>query len=130
MAQFDVAAAAVEAEGLTVRIQQGLRGAVFPPLASLTTRPQLTRLIIMSKRLQVLLEETELAEVRKAARRQRLTTAAWVRQALRAARRSEPGVDAKKKLDVVRAATSHRFPTADIERMLAEIEKGYMGRTR
>lgn len=80
----------------------------------------------MSKRLQVLLEETELAEIRKAARRQHLTTAAWVRQALRAARRAEPGADAKKKLAVVRAAVGHSFPTADIDQMLAEIERGYI----
>jgi hypothetical protein len=80
----------------------------------------------MSKRLQVLLDETEMAEIRKAARRQRLTTAAWVRQALRAARRAEPGADAKKKLAVVRAAVAHDFPTADIDQMLAEIERGYL----
>jgi hypothetical protein len=84
----------------------------------------------MSKRLQVLLEEAELAEIRKAARRQRLTTAAWVRQALRAARRSEPGADAKKKLAVVRAAVLYAFPTADIDQMLAEIEQGYLGGAR
>jgi hypothetical protein len=81
----------------------------------------------MSQRLQVLLDESELAEIRKVARRHRLTTAAWVRQALRAARRAEPGADAKKKLAVVRAAARHRFPTADIDRMLAEIEQGYLG---
>jgi hypothetical protein len=75
----------------------------------------------------VLLEEAELAEIRKAARRQRLTTAAWVRQALRAARRTEPQTDAKKKLAVVRAAVQHSFPTADIEQMPAEIERGYRG---
>ncbi len=74
----------------------------------------------------MLLEETELAEIRKAARRQHLTTAAWVRQALRAARRAEPGADAKKKLAVVRAAVGHSFPTADIDQMLAEIERGYI----
>ena len=83
----------------------------------------------MSKRLQVLLDEAELTEIRKAARRQRLTTAAWVRQALRAARRAEPGADAKKKLAVVRAAARHAFPTADIDQMLAEIEQGYLGRS-
>ena len=80
----------------------------------------------MSKRLQVLLDESELAEIRKLARRQRLTTAAWVRQALRAARRAEPGGDAKKKLAIVRAAAGHAFPTADIDRMLADIERGYL----
>ena len=78
----------------------------------------------MSKRLQVLLEESELAEIRKLARRQRLSTAAWVRQALRAARRAEPGADAKKKLAVVRAAVAYSFPTADIDQMLREIEQG------
>jgi hypothetical protein len=81
----------------------------------------------MSKRLQVLLDESELAEIRKLARRQRLTTAAWVRQALRGARRAEPGADAKKKLETVRVAVSHAFPTADIDQMLAEIERGYLG---
>ena len=78
----------------------------------------------MSKRLQVLLDEAELAEIRKLARRQRLTTAAWVRQALRAAQRAEPGADTKKKLAMVRAAVVHAFPTADIEQMLAEIARG------
>lgn len=81
---------------------------------------------MMSKRLQVLLDEVELAEIRKTARRNRMTTAEWVRQALRAARRREPGGDAKKKLDVVRAAAAHAFPTADIGQMLAEIERGYL----
>jgi len=79
----------------------------------------------MSKRLQVLLEEDELADVQRAARRQRMTTAEWVRQALRAARRSEPRSDAGKKLAVVRAAARHSFPTADVAEMLAEIERGY-----
>ena len=84
----------------------------------------------MSKRLQVLFEETELAEIRKVARRQRLTTAEWVRQALRMARRAEPGTDAKKKLTTVRAAVDHAFPTADIDQMLAEIGRGSLGGTR
>ena len=79
----------------------------------------------MSKRLQVLLEEDELSEIQQAARRHRMTTAEWVRQALRLARRAEPRSDAGKKLAVVRAATRHSFPTADIEDMLKEIERGY-----
>jgi hypothetical protein len=81
----------------------------------------------MSKRLQVVLEDAELAEVRRAARRQRLTTAAWVRQALRTARRAEPRVDAERKLSVVAAAVRHDFPAPDIGQMLAEIERGYLG---
>jgi len=30
-----------------------------------------------------------------------------------------------KKLEVIRAATRHDFPSADMDRMLAEIESGY-----
>ena len=81
----------------------------------------------MSKRLQVLLDDAELADVRRAARRQRLSTAAWVRQALRAARRTEPSGDSRKKLAAVRAAAQNAFPTAEIGDMLAEIERGYAG---
>ena len=81
----------------------------------------------MSKRLQVLLDEVEWAAVRRAARRQRITTAEWVRQALRSARREEPEGDPKRKLAVVRAAARYSFPTADIDEMLAEIERGYAG---
>lgn len=84
----------------------------------------------MSKRLQVLLAEEELSEIRRAARRQRLTTAAWVRQALRAARRSEPRADAGRKLAVVRAAALNSFPTADVVQMLREIESGYTSSER
>ena len=79
----------------------------------------------MSKRLQVLLDADELKEIQKLARGQRMTTAEWVRQALRATRRAAPRGDAKKKLDAVRAATRHRFPTADIDQMLEQIERGY-----
>jgi hypothetical protein len=81
----------------------------------------------MSKRLQVLLSESELRDIQRIARRQRLTVAEWVRQALRAARRREPGGDVAKKLDAVRAAARHTFPTADIDQMLAEVERGYTG---
>ncbi len=40
----------------------------------------------MRKRLQVLLDDAELREIKHAARAHRLTVAEWVRQALRAAR--------------------------------------------
>jgi hypothetical protein len=81
----------------------------------------------MSKRLQVILDDDELAEIRRAARRSKTTVAHWVRTALRAARRQEPRGDTKKKLEVVRAAAGHAFPTADIDQMLQEIERGYLG---
>ena len=80
----------------------------------------------MSKRLQVILDDPELLEIQRAARRERLTTAEWVRQALRAARRAAPRTDPKKKLEVVRSAVAYAFPTADIDDMLKDIERGYV----
>jgi hypothetical protein len=80
----------------------------------------------MTKRLQVLVDDAELREIRRIARTKRMTVAEWVRQVLRAARRREPEGDARKKIEVVRAASRHSFPTGDIEQMLAEIERGYL----
>lgn len=80
----------------------------------------------MSKRLQVILDDEELGEIQRVARKHRMTTAEWVRQALRKARQSEPRGDAKKKLATVRAAVGHTFPTADVDQMLQEIERGYL----
>ena len=75
--------------------------------------------------MQVLFDEEELMEIQRAAHEQKITVAAWVRQALRAARMQEPIGDAKKKLEVVRAAVRHSYPSGDIEQMIAEIERGY-----
>jgi hypothetical protein len=80
----------------------------------------------MSKRLQVLLEERELKEIQRIARGHRTTVAEWVRQALRTAREQEPLGDPGRKLEAVRAAALHAYPTGDIDQMLAEIERGYV----
>lgn len=79
----------------------------------------------MSKRLQVLFDEAELRDLRETARREKVPLSEWVRRALREARRDEPGGDMDSKLRAVRAATRHEFPTADIDEMLTEIERGY-----
>jgi hypothetical protein len=81
----------------------------------------------MSKRLQVLLDEAELRDIQKAARRDRVTVAEWVRRVLRDARQEGPVRDTTRKLDAVRLAARHEYPTADIAQMLAEIERGYLG---
>ena len=75
----------------------------------------------------MLLEEAELREIQKAARRERVTVAEWVRRALRQARKEGPVRDTTRKLDAIRHATQHEFPTADIDRMLDEIERGRAG---
>ena len=80
----------------------------------------------MTKRLQVLLDDEELAEIQATARRSRQTTAAWVRAALREARRAPEPPDLDRKLEVIRTAASHQGPTADIDEMLAQIERGYL----
>ena len=85
----------------------------------------------MNSRLQVVLDKAELREIQEVARRHGMTTAEWVRQTLRSARRLEPSGAARKKLDVVRAAARHAFPVSDLEQMLGEIERGYLdGETR
>jgi hypothetical protein len=78
----------------------------------------------MSIRLQVLLEPAELRDIQRAARRRGMTMSEWVRQALRAARRAEPGRDPARKLAAIATAGRHGFPTADIDQMLVEIERG------
>jgi hypothetical protein len=72
-------------------------------------------------------DEAELRELRRLARAERMTVAEWVRQALRAARRRVPDGDPGRKLAVIRAASRYTFPTADIDAMLADIERGYSG---
>lgn len=79
----------------------------------------------MSKRLQVLLDEVELDQIRAVAERHGMTVSEWVREVLRRARREEASGATERKLAAVRAAARHRFPTADIEEMLGEIERGY-----
>jgi len=77
--------------------------------------------------MQVLFDEAEYERMQALARRRGVTLAEWVRQALRAACRQEPEGDLDRKLAAVRAASRHEFPTAEIDRMLQEIESGYLG---
>ena len=77
----------------------------------------------MPKRLQVLLDEEEYLEIQRVARRQRVTVAEWVRQALRTARADHPGT-AEAKLRAIADAARHQFPTADIDTMLRESGPG------
>ena len=80
----------------------------------------------MSKRLQVVLEEEELAEIRRAAEQRQMTVSEWVRRTLREARGLVPSRPKEEKLEVIRRASEYAFPTADIDQMLAEVEDGYL----
>jgi hypothetical protein len=79
----------------------------------------------MSKRLQVILQDPQYREIKRAARSRQMSIAEWVRQALDLAHRREPVGKVGKKLAVIRAAARCDYPAGDIEHMLAEIEMGY-----
>lgn len=84
----------------------------------------------MAKRLQVILKDPEYREIQRMAHSRRMSIAEWVRQALDLARRREPTGGVGKKLEVIRAAARHDYPSGDIDAMLAEIESGYAAGTR
>jgi hypothetical protein len=84
----------------------------------------------MAKRLQVILKDPEYRDIQRVARSRHMSIAEWVRQALESARRQEPMGSISKKLDAIRIAAQHEYPTGDIDGMLAEIEAGYGAGTR
>ena len=79
----------------------------------------------MSKRLQVVLNDSEMEEIQSVAEQEHMTVSEWVRHALRAARRNRSAKDAAKKIAVIRSAARNEFPTGDIQQILKEIEQGY-----
>lgn len=80
----------------------------------------------MSKRLQVVLDDAEYRELQRLSRKQGMTLSQWVRRAIAAMKRREPEADVGRKLMAIREAAKHAYPTADIEQMLAETERGYL----
>jgi len=83
----------------------------------------------MSKRLQVILDDEEMAEIKEIARSERTTVAEWVRRALRSARSSAPSRSRQQKLAALRVGSEHTFPAADVASMLGEIDQGYLDGT-
>jgi hypothetical protein len=68
-----------------------------------------------------------MSDIQRLAKLERLTVGEWVRRALRDARESKPVIDPETKLIAVRRGAKYSFPTADVEQMLSEIERGYQG---
>jgi hypothetical protein len=79
----------------------------------------------MAKRLQVIVKDSASREIKRAARARRISIAEWVRQAIDQALCQEPVGAAGKELDIIRAAARGDCPTADIDRTLGQIERGY-----
>ncbi len=65
----------------------------------------------MAKRLQVVLRDTEYREIQSAARARHMSIAEWVRHALGLGLRRERSTPMWKKLEAVREAARHNFPT-------------------
>jgi hypothetical protein len=79
----------------------------------------------VAKRLQVILKDPEYREIQRVARSRHMSLAEWVRQALESARRQEPLGSVSKKLDSIRIAVQHEYPSGEVEDILREIEAGY-----
>jgi len=79
----------------------------------------------MSKRLQVLIPDEEMQSIQRQAKSENLTVGEYVRRALREAGSRRPAKSPAAKLAAVREAAGCSFPTADIEEMNREIERGY-----
>lgn len=79
----------------------------------------------MTKRLQVLFDDEELAEIQRLAKGQRKTTAAWVRDALRVARAGDAYPEPEPKLRAVRESMTYSYPTGEVAELLADIQRGY-----
>jgi hypothetical protein len=80
----------------------------------------------VTKRLQVLLDDSELRTIQRIARREKLTTAEWVRRRLREGAEAGGRPNTASKLAAIHAAYRHEAPAPDIDQMLDEIERGYL----
>ena len=82
----------------------------------------------MTKRLQVLLDDAELRTIQRLARRDKLTTAEWVRRRLREGAAASARPDTASRLAAIHAAYRQEptAPEPDIDQMLDEIERGYL----
>jgi hypothetical protein len=82
----------------------------------------------MTKRLQVLLDDAELKTIQRLARRDKVTTAEWVRRRLREGAAASAMPDTGTRLAAIHAAyrQSSTTPEPEIDQMLDEIERGYV----
>ena len=79
----------------------------------------------MTKRLQVLFDDGEYAALQTAAASRGMTVAEWVRQALAQVRRESSTADVERMLAAIRTAVRHAAPSGTIERLTADIDRGY-----
>lgn len=80
----------------------------------------------MSKRLQVVLQDSEYEKILECAKTESVTLSEWVRFALRKAGNERSVAEVEAKLDAIRTAAEYSFPSAEIKNMLSEVERGYL----
>jgi len=80
----------------------------------------------MSIRLQILLAEEELQEIKRLAAQEHMTVSAWVRRAIQHEQRERPRSVVQGKQEVIRKAAEFQFPTADYADIAADIESDYL----
>ena len=73
------------------------------------------------------MDDLEYSEIEAAAKRQGETVSEWVRHMLREARASQPKLEASRKLGALRSCLAYQFPSGDIEQILEETDRGYLG---
>ena len=78
----------------------------------------------MSTRLQIVMSRDEAASLRQAATRGGLTVSEWARRALRRARDEQSGPSPASRLRALDRALACNHPTASVDAMLADIERG------
>lgn len=71
------------------------------------------------------MSDQEMTDIQRLERRERLTIGEWVRRVLREAREQKRSKEPEAKLRAIRHDVEFSFPTADIDQMLSQIERGY-----
>jgi hypothetical protein len=80
----------------------------------------------MTKRLHLVLEDSEYRQIQRAARARRMSIPDLLRQTLGLGSRRNRQRSVAKELEAIRLAMRHSYPTCDIDSMLAEIEAGHV----
>lgn len=78
----------------------------------------------MSRRLQVLLPENDYAELIRMTKKIKITVAEWVRNVIRKGIQENKPISSEKKISNILKYAKYQGPTASIEQILKEIEKG------
>ncbi|MBI5705968.1 MAG: hypothetical protein HZC36_03140 [Armatimonadetes bacterium] len=79
----------------------------------------------MSKRLQVLISDEEMALIKRRAEGEHLPVGQWVRKSLRQVAEQRSSKTYEERMAALEEASKVNAPTCDIDQMLRESEKGY-----